>query len=213
VVQVFDPLVLPFIAGTPYASSVEVYRHWCDPTGTTEETAQAVLTWETSPWPDWATCCGPTAGDAQDPAAIATAVARIVIRDGPAGIVALGEAAYDATAGEWIHPCDWTLCRAPDRVTLRYQAGIPLDGLAMAEPYRTVVARLAAAELARPICACAPANKELYEWQKDLSQIGATDDLYQAPDDMTNPIGSRRGHLQAWRHIKQQFRTVGILAG
>lgn len=212
VVQTFDPLVLPPTAGTAYAASVEVYRHWCDPTGTTDDTAQAVLIWETAPWPSWA-CCSPVGGDDRDPAATATALARVVIRDGPAGIVALGEAAYDATLGEWVHPCDWARCRAPDRVTLRYQAGIPLDGLQMAEPYRTVVARLAAAELARPICACAPANKELYEWQKDLSQTGATDDLYQAPDDATNPLGSRRGHLQAWRHIKQQVRTIGILAG
>lgn len=216
VLATYDPAVLPPFATrptTPYPDSVEVYRHWCDPSGTTDATAQAVLIWETAPYPGWATCCGPAGGDDRDPAATATALGRITIRDGVAGIVALGEAAYDATLGQWIHACDWSHCRAPDRVTLRYQAGIPLAGIAMAQPRATVVARLAAAELARPICACAAANKELYEWQKDLSQTGATDDLYQAPEDMANPIGSRRGHLQAWRHIKQQVRTVGILAG
>lgn len=214
VLATYDPAILPPAVTTPYAASVEVYRHWCDPNGITNDTAQALLMWETEPYPGWATCCDPlNTGDYRDPAAIATALARVTLRNARAGIVAVGGAAYDATLGQWIHPCDWTCYRPPDRLTLRYQAGIPLSGISTAQPRATVIARLAAAELARPICACAAANKELYEWQKDLSQTGATDDLYQAPEDMTNPIGSRRGHLQAWRHIKDKVRTVGILAG
>lgn len=214
VAATYDPLILPPTATTPYAASVEVYRKWCDPGGLTDDTAQAVLIWETAPWPSWAMCCWPSGGSSADPAALATALARVTIRDGQAGIVALGQAAYSTTLGQWVHPCDWSICRAPDRVLLRYQAGIPLTNLlTMAEPYRTVVARLAAAELERPICACTPANKELGEWQLDVTRTGATDEIYQAPEDATNPLGPRRGHLQAWRHIKNKVRTVGILAG
>ena len=43
----------------PFAQSLEVVRRRADPTGTTSDTAMAVLTWETQPWPWWA--CWPSA--------------------------------------------------------------------------------------------------------------------------------------------------------
>ena len=195
------------------APSVEVLRRRCDPSGTTVDTAMATLIWETRPWPSWWGGCCMVGGDSSDPAATATAVARAVIRNARAGIVAFGEAAYDATTGEWRAVCDWSRCRPPDRVTIRYQAGLPLDGIRMRENWAIVVARLAAAELARPICACTSANKELYEWQTDLSRTGATNDLFAAPEDMTNPLGSRRGQIYAWRHLQREQLTRGIYAG
>jgi hypothetical protein len=199
-------------AATVCAQSIDIFRRRTDPTGTTTDTAMAVLTWETRPWPDWGACCS-FSTSSQDPAATATALARCVIRDAKAGTVAFGEAAYDSTAQVWRSVCDWNRCRPPDSITIRYQAGLPLDGIQMREDWAIVVARLAAAELARPICACTSANKELAEWQKDLTQTGATDDLYQAPEDATNPLGSRRGQVSAWRSIQQQQRTIGIYAG
>jgi hypothetical protein len=76
-----------------------------------------------------------------------------------------------------------------------------------------IFAQLAAAELDRGVCACDGANHAIYDAQKDLSQIGATNDLYQAPDDFSNPLGSRRGQILAWRHLSQQQRLVGLYAG
>lgn len=194
------------------APTIDIFRRRADPTGTTTADAMAILTWETRPWPNWGGCCT-ASGASSDPAATATAVARAVIRDAGAGIVGFGEAAYDATAQVWRSVCDWSQCRAPDRVTIRYQAGLALDGIGMREDVAVVVARLAAAELARPICACTSANKELYEWQTDLSRTGATNDLFFAPNDLTNPIGARRGQIYAWRHIQRQQLTRGIYAG
>lgn len=185
---------------TVCAPSVQVLRRRADPTGTTVATAMAVLTWETAPFPWW--CCW-TSGNSTDPAATAQAIARAVIRDAHNGIVAFGEAAY--TNGAWAAVCDWTLCRPPDRVTLRYLAGGTVD--------ERVFANLAAAELNRGVCACDGANHAIYDAQKDLSQTGATDDLYQAPDDFTNPIGSRRGQIAAWRHLSHQQRLVGLYGG
>lgn len=193
------------------ATQLQVLRRRADPTGTTVATAQAVLTWETAPWPAWAWCCAP--GDSSDPAAQAQAIARAVIRDARNGIVAFGQAAYDTTTGTWAASCDWGRCRPPDRVTIRYQAGIARDGTHMAEPWAQVIAELAAAELARGVCACDGANHAIYDAQKDLSQTGATDDLYAAPADFGNPLGSRRGQIRAWRHFTNQQRTVGFLAG
>jgi hypothetical protein len=193
-------------AATVCAPSIEVFRRRADPTGTTLDTAMAVLTWETTPYPWWAWCCD-AGGASSDPAAVAQAIARAVIRDAHNGIIAFGEASYDATTQEWQAVCDWRMCRAPDRVTLRYQAGRTDDA------WDHTLAGLAAATVNRGVCACDGANHAIYDWQKDLSQIGATDDLYQAPDDFSNPLGSRRGQIAAWRFLSQQQRLVGLYGG
>ncbi len=185
------------------APSIEVFRRRADPTGTTLDTAMAVLTWETTPFPDWAWCCAP--GASSDPAAVAQAIARAVIRDAHNGIVAFGEASYNPTTQQWSSGCDWRRCRPPDRVTFRYQAGGVRDD--------RIFAQLAAAELDRGVCACDGANHAIYDAQKDLSQTGATDDLYQAPEDFDNPLGSRRGQILAWRHFSHQQRLVGLYGG
>lgn len=190
-------------AATVCAPSIEVFRRRADPTGTTVDTAMAVLTWETTPYPWWAWCC--SGGTTTDPAATATAIARAVIRDAHNGVVAFGQASYDASTGAWSAVCDWARCRPPDRVTIRYQAGGVRDD--------RIFAQLAAAELDRGVCACDGANHAIYDAQKDLSQTGATDDLYQAPEDFSNPLGSRRGQILAWRHLSQQQRLVGLFGG
>ncbi len=85
----------------------------------------------------------------------------------------------------------------------------------MQEPFRTVVARLAAAELARPICGCEDASRELFRWQFDLARSsGSGDEQYGAVSaaDLDNPLGTRRGHVAAWRFIRQRQRYQGFLA-
>lgn len=191
-------------APTVCAPSVQVLRRRANPSGTTVDTAMAVLTWETTPYPWWAWCCGSNAST--DPAATAQAIARAVIRDARNGIVAFGEASYNATTQEWAAVCDWRSCRPPDRITVRYQAGGPSG-------WERTLAGLAAATLNRGVCACDGANHAIYDWQKDLSQTGATNDLYQAPPDFDNPLGSRRGQIAAWRFLSQQQRLVGLYGG
>jgi len=106
------------------------------------------------------------------------------------------------------------VCTTPDRVTIRYLAGFPLgsDGM-MQEPYRTVVARLAAAELARNVCGCEQANRALYYWQFDLSQTARGDELFGiSPENLNNPLGTRRGQVYAWKFIMDQQHLTGVLA-
>jgi len=75
------------------------------------------------------------------------------------------------------------------------------------------VARLAAAELSRPVCGCDAANRELYHWQFDLSQTARGDELFGiSPENLNNPLGTRRGHVQAWKFIMDQQQLTGILA-
>lgn len=106
----------------------------------------------------------------------------------------------------------WVGC-PPDRITVQYVAGAPLTWGQMQPQWQTVVARLAAAELARPICACEDANRALYHWQFDLARArGAMDEQYAiSPADLDNPLGTRRGHVYAWRMIKQHRRIGGVL--
>lgn len=204
--SILDPSNLPPSATSPYATTVDVSRRFCDDSGTTLDTAQMVLIWESAPFPNWAVPCTFT-DYGPDPSAVAYAVARGGIRNAQQGIVYAGEAVYNATSGEWIGRVSFSECRPPDRIKVRYLAGRDDEYIDVA------IARLSAAVMARRICACEGANKEIAEWQFDLARTGATDETYAQPMDLTNPFGSRRGHIYAWRVAQQTQRLVGILAG
>jgi hypothetical protein len=203
-----------------FVTTLDMYQRYTATDGQTVTTSQAVITWETRPCHGWWCCCDDCvaastaySGSPYDPAATAQAVARVGIRDARRGLLAPAEASYDATTGIW-SALDWSVCSQPDRVTVRYLAGFPLgsDGQ-MQEPFRTVVARLAAAELARPVCGCASANRELYHWQFDLSQTARGDELFGiSPENLNNPLGTRRGHVAAWKFIQDQQQLTGFLA-
>lgn len=205
-----------------YATTVDLYRRYTDASGTTTATAAGYLTWETrpchGPWCSCDSCSTCTAtsslGSPTDPSATATAIARIGLRDAEHGIVSLGQATYNTTTGIWAEDC-CASCDPPDRVTITYLAGQPLDSRSQMDPYwQVVVARLAAAELARPICGCDDANRELYRWQFDLARSsGANDEMYGAisPDDLNNPFGTRRGHVFAWRAVQARQPLRGFL--
>jgi hypothetical protein len=210
------------VASTPahFATTLDLYRRYADATGTTEATAAATITWETRPCHGaWCCCDGcnqtTTQGSVSDPSAVATALARVGLRDPVHGIVSLGEATYNATTGLWSADC-CAACDMPDRATISYQAGIALDGRGQMDPFwQTVIARFAAAELARPICGCDDANRELARWQFDLARTsGAGDEAYGAisQEDLSNPFGTRRGHVFAWRAIQPRIQLRGFLA-
>lgn len=203
----------PTAAGV-FASSVDIYRRYTSGAGQLTTNAMAVFTWETPPWPNVGCCTSGTLAytdDADtDPAAIATIIARVGLRDARKGLLAPGTAAYDSTSGVW-KSVDWGVQRPPDRVTLRYRAGYPLENGEVARKFQTVVARLAMAELARPICACESANRELARWQFDLSRTGANDEVYSVPPErLNNPFGTRRGHVYAWHEVAKLKQVRGV---
>jgi hypothetical protein len=204
--SVLDPSNLPPNVNSPFVQSVNVSRRFCDPTGTTLETAQAVLIWESAPYPDWAIPCS-FGVDSPDPAALAYAIARIGVRNEKQGIVYGGEGVYNSVTGTWNGRVDFSKCKPPDRVKIRYYAGRNEEYIDVA------IARLAAAIMARRICACESANREISEWQIDYSRLGATTETYAQPMDIDNPFGSRKGQVYAWRVAQQEQRVVGIIAG
>lgn len=210
---------LPFGALDPstasnFMTTADVYQHYPNIDGQSVSNSQAVLTWETEPWPDWGACCGGSNAvfnSAHDPAATASVVARAGIRDAKHGIIYAAYSVYDSTNAVWISS-NWGLCRPPDRMTVRYFAGFPLNNGEMDKKWQTVVARLAAAELANRLCACDAANRELYKWQFDLARAqGANDEQYRISDaDLNNPLGTQRGQVYAWKVISDERNLQGF---
>lgn len=207
-IQPFDPDATDAGTGV-FAQTLEVVRRYTDPNGTTTDDAQAVLIWETDPWPAWACGCSGSgltfAGNRHDPAAQAYAVARVGIRDPRRGEVTPAEAVYTSNSGEW-SARPWGTWRQPDRVLVRYVAGAEESEIASQLPggnWPMVVARFAAGELVRRISACDDANRSLYRWQFDRSQTaGANDEQYAiSPADLNNPLGTTAGAIYAWKQV------------
>lgn len=202
----------------PYAQSLEVYTRATNIDGNTVATSQAKLIWETRPCHGWWCCCGcqdttyEPAGSPHDPAAIGVAIARAGIRDARLGLVGIGSAVLNVTTGIWSSDC-WGVCAEPDRVTVRLLAGEPLESGNVARKWQTIVARLAMAEMARPLVACEAANRELFRWQLDVALVdGHNEEKYQASDaDLACPWGTRRGHIWAWRQVQQLKVTLATI--
>lgn len=198
-----------------FVSNVTVAVRSTDPNGNTLATAQAKLLWETLPCNGWWGCCGSDVtynGNILDPASTGQAIARVGIRDAKNGLVLPAQAVLNTSTGEW-QSVYWSDFREPDRVVVRYLAGWPLEAGAMASKWQIIVARMAAAELARRICACDGANQELYHWQFDLSRsLGANDESYQiSPADLDNPFGTRRGQVWAWKQVRNLRLSGSVL--
>lgn len=186
---------------TNLVDTLDVYRLYNNPAGVTVDDAQATLIWETPPFAAWS---GISALDSsRDPAAVATATARVGVRNGELGLVSLSRASYDATTGNWYAVNEETL-RPPDRAIIRYRAGQAFVNRQMDSRFRTIVARFAASELARGICSCDGANRELHKWQFDLARsAGVGDEQYRiAERDLGNPFGTSHGHVFAWQEVE-----------
>ncbi len=196
-----------------FAVTLDIYVRKTNVTGITNDEAQALLIWETSPYPNWAVCCsnGGASDSSTDPAAEAIGIARAGIRNSEMGIVNLGRAAYNATTGIW-SAINWGICRPPDRATVRYYAGYPLQNGDMAKKMQIAVARLAAAELPHKICACDQSNRELHRWQFDLSRSNLPEEYAVfSSNDLENPLGTRRGHVYAWKFVKEFRNTPAVV--
>lgn len=210
-----QPDILDATDPANYVTTLAAYHHYTDTNGTTNTTAQAMLIWETRPWPVWATCC-PT-NSSTDPAAEAYAMARVALRDARLGLLGIGRAYYDSTKNLWASTDWWAQgygCRPPDRVTIRYRAGYPLKNQTIDPEMAKIVAHLSTANLARRICACDAANRSITHDQFDLSRTaGSADEQYIATDAIAAcPFGSRRGAWLAWKAVERKRIVRGFTA-
>lgn len=207
-----------------FVNELLVVKRYANSNGTTIDTAEAVLIWETNP----SNICAGSSGcfmacdglsfesGYADPHAEAYAIARVGKRDAELGWLHVGESVYNVD-GTW-QEISFSGCTPPNRVLVRYKSGIDYDNVNMLQNganWRLIVSRLAAAELMQRICACDIANQELYRWQFDVSRsAGANDEQYTISDeDLNNPLGlTRLGAIYAWKQIKllRQVRTYSF---
>jgi hypothetical protein len=195
---------------TKFITTCDVYRRYVKRDGLVSTIdSQAALIWESHPcgWCD-------STNNSSDPSSEGWVTARAGIRDSINGIVTPAEAVYNAIAGTWSHPGEcFTACSEPDKVLVRYLAGMDLDNkYHMQKQMKIIVARLAAAEMTRRICACDNANREWSNWQFDVSRVNAPEAYQINLDVLSNPIGTRRGHIYAWQQFKSLARIIGTLA-
>jgi len=214
--QPLDPQTL-----TNFVTSLLVYTRTTDPTGTTLATAQANVIWETEPchgawYCSCNSCCGGSGpsyipDSSTDPAAYGVAIARAGFRDATMGRVTVGEALYNSSTGFW-QGIGWAACREPDRALVRYYSGYPLENGNVAHKWQTVVARLACAEMVKPVCACESANNLVHEWSFDLARVGgANEERFSISEaDLSNPFGSKRGQVFAWQAVRNSRLTPGL---
>jgi len=195
-----------------FVTSLEVYQRTTNENGNSTTTSQALLIYETN---DCGSCWGPCwcsgAPVASDPGTIGAVIARAGIRDSVLGLITPAAAAYDGTS--WVSAACCGYCD-PDRVRLRYLAGYPLgpDGQ-MDRVWQGIVAKLAAAELKRRICACRETNERLHDLQQDMALQSTTTERYQRSQrDLENPFGTRLGHIQAWKDCQDRILRRGIAA-
>lgn len=202
----------PTSAGN-FVTSLEVYQRTTNGNGTSVTTCQATLVYETNDCGAcWGRCCCSSGTTSSDPGTVGLVIARAGIRDGLLGDVTPAAAIYDGA--QWLSQwcCAASYCD-PDRVQLRYLAGYPLENGQMARKFQQVVSRLAAAELKRRVCACREQNEKLHDLQQDLTLESTETERYAvSQEDLTNPFGTRRGHVQAWRAIRYDILRRGISA-
>lgn len=172
-----------------YASTVDLVSR------TTDAAATGSVSWEQSPWPEGIDCA---AGPGTQ------TFSAVEVRNAAQGRVA---PIFPWTGCGW-WPGRW---REPDTITIRYRAGLALVEGDMDPRWTLAAARLAAAELAAPICACEAANRSLAEWQFDLSRAaGKMDEQFQLSQrHLDCPWGTRRGHVYAWEQAAELYLARG----
>lgn len=188
-----------------FAATLAVYRRRPDPAN------HGALVWETLPD---GCACDASAVDT-DPAGNTTQAARYQVRDAGQGWIAGEAASYSSSTGLW-SAAGWAVDAPPQKLRANYVAGHPTTDGEMPEWMKELIAKLAAAELARPICNCHDGNGAVTHWQEDLAKNSSGGDSYFLPQDvMSNPFGTRRGQVDAWRFIRTRelimMRGVAVI--
>jgi len=136
------------------------------------------------------------------------------VRDHDSGFVSLMPATYDADNACWSEQ-SWSVGRDPDSVRVWYQAGEisrefrfghTCDPLS--QSLAEAIAWLAIARLEMPLCNCSHVKRKVDYLQTPLDQADPDGPDYTlSEDDLTNPFGTRRGEIRAWRRVSRLHRA------
>jgi len=150
----------------------------------------------------------------------------IHVRDIDAGIIAPEPAEYDAAEEQWSQVA-YSICRPPDIVKIWYVAGDISNnyrGIAdfatprtFCEPlsnwWAQIIAYLATARLERPHCSCGTLTALYERLRVDVATVQASGPSYTiTEEDLRNPLGTRRGEIEAWRKLKHLVNLKGKVA-
>jgi hypothetical protein len=181
-----------------YVKTLEVWRRRFVADGTTVDTASVVYEYQSHP-------CSCGCVNVADPASVAQSLGRGLVQSQEYGRIALAEATWDGTG--WAPVCCG--CSVPDRVRVRYVSG-PLDQPGV----DTVVLKMTASELSRPLCMCGQdrvGSAMLAYYQDDMALVLPQRARFNIDQVLlSNPIGTRRGHVDAWKWIQSHAVTRAV---
>ena len=182
---------------TPLVTTVDVYRIYNDTSD-----ASAVFAWENGePGCICSTCGGtgcPACSDTEQDGCIQ-------VRDSEAGVIVPVPATYDTS---WSITA-FDVCRAPDKVELYYLAGNQseeyLRGIScdpLSDKWAWCIIWLAIARLERPPCSCNRLKNMFDYLREDLSHSTSSGSYFTGMEIATNPFGTHRGEMMAWKRVK-----------
>lgn len=179
-----------------FLTTVEVWRVYNDPQ------QQATLMWEPG-----GGNCGCSGGATCGQCAYSTQTGCLMLRGDPRLSLVVYQAATWNLTDLAFETATWPVSRQPDIVRLWYYAGWrnkgsrcpvnEMDGL-----WARTVAYLAASKLPRPPCPCLKSQWE--HWAVDLAFSGGATELgtfRMSQRDLDNPIGTKRGAVNAWKQV------------
>lgn len=188
-----------------YVQNIEVRREYTD---STQVSAQ--FFWERRPVVN-TTFCSSCSGTGCEACTLIAQNGCFHQRDVYSGLVVPVPADYDATDARW-EKTAWSECREPDMVSLWYYAGEQSEPYLRGEVTSPLDPRLAriVAQLASARLTCTFRNNnnvsETVEyWRRDMAESGqGNTTIFTPPDILSNPFGTHRGEVEAYRALKYQ---------
>jgi hypothetical protein len=184
---------------TSFVTEVDIYREYNDPTATS-----AVFYWEPEPGGSCAFC----GGSGCTRCTLTEQEGCATIRNAELGILTTAPATYDDDEAAWAS-ASWSVCRNPDQLKVYYYCGnlseLNRAGrrcVGLSDQWARVIAHLAVARLRRPLCDCSGVSS-LVDWLQTDTALGTREQTYTVLwDDLSNPFGTRRGEMEAYRHCR-----------
>lgn len=207
VMESFQPRSVSGLDDTAFLTTVDVYRHWNDPS------QQVSFLWEPI-----ANSCG-CYTDTCETCVLGTQTGCMYVKSTRQGLIGTSAAEWDATLGYFTNTSYWNY-RAPDRARLWYRAGWKdnrntLPNIQMDRDWALIVARLAVTYLDRVICSCQNVTSLFQRWTEDMAHNVATpasSSSFRIPQSiLNNPIGTTRAALDAWRKIQRERLGEGVV--
>jgi len=186
-----------------FVTEVDIYREYNDPTATS-----AAFYWEGEPSSLGTGTCSFCSGTGCEHCALTVQYGCATVRNAELGVLVAAPGTYDEDEGAWTSDA-WSVCRDPDELKLYYYCGnlseLNLAGrrcTGLSDQWARVIAFLATSRLRRPLCDCSGVSS-LVDWlQTDMAR-GTREETYTVLwDDLSNPFGTRRGEMEAYRHCR-----------